>query len=332
MAHNHHHGHDEHGHDHHDHGRHGHDHGGHGHDHSHHGHHHTPASFGYAFAIATLLNFALVIAQVFYGVWANSIALLADAGHNFGDALGLILAWAAHVLARRQPTERHTYGYRSASILAAFINALMMMFATGAIALEAVRRMFEPGEVAGLTVIVVAAGAVVVNGLAAWLLMQGNKEDLNIRSAFAHLAADALVSLAVVVAGIVILMTGWTLIDPIMSLVISAVIVWGTWGLLRESFRLSMDAVPEDIDPANVRAYLERVNGVASVHDLHIWAMSTTETALTSHLVMPGGHPGDAFLAGLCEELEQRFAIRHATFQIELGDASMCALEPAHIV
>src|SRR3954447_20794797 len=216
MAHNHHHNDDDHDHrhdDHHDHGRHDHDHDGHGHGHSHHGHHHAPASFGYAFAIATFLNFALVIAQVVYGVWANSIALLADAGHNFGDALGLILAWAAHVLARRQPTERHTYGYRSASILAALINALMMMFATGAIAVEALRRMFEPGEVAGLTVIVVAAGAVVVNGFAAWLLMQGNKGDLNIRSAFAHLAADALVSLAVVVAGIVILMTGWTLID-----------------------------------------------------------------------------------------------------------------------
>ena len=264
-------------------------------------------------------------------MWANSIALLADAGHNFGDALGLILAWAAHVLAQRQPTERHTYGYRSASILAALINALMMMFATGAIALESVRRLFEPGEVAGLTVIVVAAGAVVVNGLAAWLLM-GGKDDLNIRSAFAHLVADALVSLAVVVAGIIILLTGWTGIDPIMSLVIAAVIVWGTWGLLQESFRLSMDAVPAGIDPGDVRAYLQRVSGVASVHDLHIWAMSTTETALTSHLVMPAGHPGDAFLAKLCNELEQRFTIRHATFQIELGDAGVCSLEPEHVV
>jgi cobalt-zinc-cadmium efflux system protein len=298
-----------------------------------HSHSHAPASFGAAFAAATLLNVALVIAQVVYGFSANSIALLADAGHNAGDVLGLLLAWIAHVLGRRRPTERHTFGYRSASKLAALANTVMLMFATGAIAWEAARRLLEPGEVAGATVIAVAATAVAVNGLSAWLLFKSGREgDLNVRSALVHLLADAAVSFGVVLAGIVIVLTGWPLVDPITSLVISAVIVWTTWGLLRESFRLSMDAVPEEIDPADVRAFLESLTGVESVHDLHIWAMSTTEVALTCHLVMPGGHPGDAFLAQVSHELDDRFAVRHPTLQVEVADAGPCALAPAHVV
>ena len=301
------------------------------HDHGH-AHSHTPTNFGFAFAVATLLNFALVAVQVVYGLSANSIALLADAGHNFGDALGLLLAWGAHVLARRNPTERYTYGLRSASILSALVNAVMLLIATGAIAWEAIRRFSNPGEVAGLTVMVVASAGIVINTVSAWLLMSGRKADLNIHGAFLHLAADAAVSVGVVVAGALILLFGWTWIDPVTSLVISAVIVWGTWGLLWESVQLSMAAVPSAIEPADVRTYLEKLPGVASVHDLHIWAMSTTENALTCHLVLPGGHPGDAFLADLCHDLEHRFRINHPTVQIEVGDAGACVLEPATTV
>lgn len=303
------------------------DHHGHGHPHG-----HQPVDFGFAFAAATVLNFALVFAQVFYGLVANSIALLSDAGHNFGDAIGLLLAWLAYVIGRWHPTERHTYGFRSASILAALSNAVLMLVATGAIAWEAVRRLTEPVQVASLTVIVVAAAGIIVNGLAAWLLMAGRKGDLNVRSAFAHMMADAAVSFGVVVAGVIIWLTGWTLIDPIMSLVIAGVIVWGTWGLLRESLQLSMDAVPPGIEPSLVRRYLEGRPGIASIHDLHIWAMSTTENALTVHLLMPEGHPGDNCLIELCHELEHRFGIQHATFQIELGDADECSLAPERVV
>ena len=284
-----------------------------------------------AFGIATVLNFGLVAVQVVYGLSANSVALLADAGHNFGDALGLLLAWGAHVLARVQPTERFTYGFRSASILSALINAVMLLIATGAIGVEALRRLTEPGEVAGLTVMVVAAAGIVVNGLSAWLLMAGQKGDLNIRGAVAHLTADAAVSVGVVVAGGLILWTGWHWIDPVVSLAVSAVIVWGTWAMLRDAVHLSMDAVPSGIDPTDVRGYLAGLPGVTSVHDLHIWAMSTTENALTAHLVMPRGHPGDAFLAKVCAELHHRFKIQHPTIQIEMGDA-VCALEPADTV
>jgi cobalt-zinc-cadmium efflux system protein len=311
----------------------------HPHDHSHddahahsHAHSHVPADFGGAFAAATLLNFALVVVQVIYGLSAHSIALLADAGHNFGDALALLLAWGAHVLARRLPTERYTYGFRSASILSALINAVMMLVTTGAIAWEAIRRFLDPGEVAGLTVMVVAALGIVVNGVSAWFLMAGRKGDLNVRGAFLHLMADAAVSVGVVLAGAIIYFFGWNWIDPAVSLAVSAVVVWGSWGLLRESLQLTMDAVPAAIEPSEVCGYLETLPGVSSIHDLHIWAMSTTENALTCHLVMPQGHPGDAFIARVSHELEHRFKIRHPTFQIELADAGPCPLEPAHVV
>lgn len=284
------------------------------------------------FAVATALNVGLVAIQVFYGIVAHSVALLADAGHNFGDALGLVIAWAAHVVAKLNPTSRYTYGFRSASILAALLNGVILLVATGAIAWEAIQRFFEPGEVAGLTVMVVAAIGILVNGLSAWLLMVGQKGDLNIRGAFLHMVADAVVSLGVVVAGALILLTGWNWLDPVVSIAISVVIVWGTWGLLREAVDHSLDAVPAEIDPKEVAKFLGELPGVEGIHDLHVWAMSTTETALTCHLVMPKGHPGDEFLQKLCDQVYDKFEIEHPTVQIELADAGACKLAPEHVV
>lgn len=304
----------------------------HGHDHGGPGHSHAPASFGRAFALAAVLNIALIVAQVAYGVMANSVALLADAGHNFGDVVGLLLAWAAHSAAQKRPTERYTYGYRSASILAALANALLLLVATGAIVWEAIGRLFEPGTVAGGTVMIVAAIGIVVNAGSALLLMAGRKDDLNIQGAFLHLMGDAAVSAGVVAAGAVIYFTAWNWLDPAVSIAISVVIVWTTWGLLRDSFRLSLDAVPDSIDPAAVRRYLEGLAGVASLHDLHIWGMGTRETALTVHLVMPGGHPGDAFLLSACKALSERFGIGHATVQIEVSENTVCPLAPNEVV
>jgi len=303
------------------------------HDHSHdHGYSHAPKNFGRTFAMATALNIALVAVQVFYGIVAHSVALLADAGHNFGDVLGLVIAWGAHFLARFNPTARYTYGFRSASILAALLNGVILLVATGAIAWEAVGRFFEPHEVAGMTVMIVAAVGILINGLSAWLLMAGQKSDLNIRGAFLHMMADAAVSFGVVIAGGLILLTGWNWLDPAVSIAISAVIVWGTWSLLREAINHSLDAVPVEIDPKEVASFLTSLPGVASIHDLHIWAMSTTETALTCHLVMPRGHPGDEFLQKLCEQLHDKFEIAHPTVQIELADAGDCKLAPEHVV
>jgi cobalt-zinc-cadmium efflux system protein len=299
----------------------------HGHEHS-----HEPKSFGSVFAIATALNLGLVAVQVFYGLVANSVALLADAGHNFGDALGLIIAWGAHVLAKFNPTARYTYGFRSVSILAALLNGVILLVATGAIAWEAIGRFFEPHDVAGMTVMIVAAIGILINGLSAWLLLAGQKSDLNIRGAFLHMVADAAVSFGVVVAGGLILLTGWNWLDPAMSIAISAVIVWGTWSLLREAIDHSLDAVPVEIDPREVTRFLTGLPGVESIHDLHIWAMSTTETALTCHLVMPKGHPGDEFLQKLCDQLHDKFEIAHPTVQIELADARECKLAPEHVV
>ncbi len=318
-------------HDHDGHGRDGHRHGGHHHGPG--GHSHAPADFGRAFAIAAALNVALVAAQVFYGVLANSVALIADAGHNLGDVLGLLLAWGAHGMARWRPTYRYTYGFRSASILAALFNAIILLVATGAIAWEAVRRLADPGDVGGVTVMIVAAIGIGVNGVSAWLLMAGRKGDLNVRGAFLHLLGDAAISLAVVVAGGVIYLTGWNRLDPVASLVISGLIVWGTWGLLRESVTLSLAAVPDSIDRSRVENYLRALPGVSEVHDLHIWAMSTTETALTVHLVRPGAGLDDRLLHDVCHDLEHRFKIAHATLQIEAGDTEeVCRLAPAHVV
>lgn len=310
-----------------------HDHAGHAHDHgARHAHSHAPRRFGRAFAIAALLNIGLVFVQVLYGVLAHSVALLADASHNFGDVLGLLLAWAAHGAAQRRPTTHYTYGFRSASILAALVNALLLLVATGAIAWEAIQRFSEPGEVAGLTVMIVAGIGIAVNAGSALLLMRGSKGDLNVRGAFLHLVADAGVSAVVVLAGGAILVTGWNWLDPLASIVISAVIVWSTWGLLRDAVRLSLDAVPATIDPAAVRRYLEGLPGVARIHDLHIWAMSTTEIALTAHLVVPGGHPGDPFLLRTAHGLTVQFGIGHATLQLEVSEETACLLAPEEVV
>jgi cobalt-zinc-cadmium efflux system protein len=307
----------------------------HGHEHGHslgHAHVHSPTNFGRAFALTTGLNLALVVVQVAYGLAAGSMALLADAGHNFGDAIGLVLAWVAYTLGRVRSSERFTYGFRSASILAAFANAILLLVATGAITWEAVRRFADPPQVAGTTVMIVAAAGIVINGLSAWILMAGQKDDLNIRGAFLHLVADAAVSVGVVLAGALILATGWNWIDPAVSLVIAVVIVWGTWSLLRESFELSMQAVPKGIVLAEVRTYLEGLPGIADVHHLHVWAMSTTETALTVHLAFAGGHPGDAFLQGVSDDLRRRFNIHHPTIQIEIGEGAACAIEEPGLV
>jgi cobalt-zinc-cadmium efflux system protein len=300
----------------------------HSHPASHTGHAHAPADFGTAFLIGIALNTAFVVIEFVFGVLSNSIALIADAGHNLSDVLGLAVAWIGSVLARRSPSARFTYGLKGAPILAALFNAVLLLVAVGAIAWEAAQRLFAPAPVAELTVVIVAGIGVVINTVTALLFMSGRKGDLNVRGAFLHMAADAAVSAGVVAAALVIMLTGWFWLDPAISLVIVAVIVWGTWGLLRESLALSLAAVPSGIAPDDVRAYLAALPGVTQVHDLHIWAMSTTETAMTAHLVMPQGHPGDAALAGIVHELKHRFGIAHPTLQIELGVAGACALEP----
>jgi cobalt-zinc-cadmium efflux system protein len=303
-----------------------------------HGHNHnhgqSPQDFNTAFAIGVALNVALVGLQAVYGVIGNSMALIADAGHNLGDVFGLLLAWGASAAARKAPTSRYTYGYRSTSILAALANAIVLLIAVGAIALEALQRFASPEPVAATSVMIVAGIGILVNGGTALLFMRGGERDLNIRGAFLHMAADAGISLGVVVSAFLILRTGWLWIDPLVSLIISAIIVKGTWGLLRESFDLALHAVPPGIDPAEVRGHLERLEGVERIHDLHIWAMSTTETALTCHLVMPGGHPGDDFIARASASLHAAFDIDHTTLQIECGDAcnGACALAPSQPV
>jgi len=295
-------------------------------------HHHAPANYGRTFAIATALNIALVAAQVIYGLWANSLALLADAGHNFGDVMGLVLAWAAFAVADWRPSSRFTYRMRAASILSAFANGMILLVATGFIAWEAVHRLFEPQQVATTEVMVVAGIAVVINGISAWLLSGGSKSDLNMRGAFLHMLADAGVSVAVIAAAGGIMLTGWQWLDPAASLLISVVILIGTWRLLRDSLRLTLNAAPRDIDPADVERYLCAQPEVATVHDLHIWAMSTTETALTCHVVTPKGHPGDEFLQRVAHDLRHRFSIGHTTMQIELTDRGQCALQPDNVV
>jgi cobalt-zinc-cadmium efflux system protein len=307
------------GHDHaHSHGQH-HQHHHHGHGHGH-GHSHAPASYGRAFAIGIALNTAFVIIEAGYGMLAGSMALVADAGHNLSDVLSLLIAWGASVMTARPPSARFTYGFKSSSILAALINAALLLVAIGAILIETLRRLVEPAPVQGMTMIVVAGIGVLINTGTALLFMGGRKHDINIRGAFLHMAADALVSVGVVIAGLLILLTGRSWIDPATSLLIVAMIAWSTWGLLKDSVKMGLLAVPDGIDEGEVRDWLAARPGVSAVHDLHIWPMSTTETALTAHLVMPGGHPGDAFLHDIAHELAQRFRIGHPTIQIEAGE------------
>jgi cobalt-zinc-cadmium efflux system protein len=299
---------------------------------SHHDHSHAPQDFTSAFAIGIALNTAFVLIEAAFGYFAHSLALMADAGHNFGDVAGLILAWGAIWLSKRKPSAQYTYGFRSSSILAALFNALILLVAIGGIGWEAIMRLSSPAEVAGNTIMIVAGIGIVINAATALLFASGRKGDLNIRGAYLHMAADALVSAGVVIAGVVISFTHWNWLDPIVSLVISAVILVGTWGLLKDSFKLAIAAVPEGIDPKKVSAHLEMLPGVRDIHDLHIWAMSTTETALTVHLVLPNGHPGDEFLHDVAHELEKTFGIHHVTIQIELGNSVACHLESDHVV
>ncbi len=302
-------------------------------DHAHETRHvHAPAHFGKAFVVGAMLNIGFVVIEVFYGLLSHSVALLADAGHNLGDVLGLLVAWTASVLAKRAPSHRFTYGLRGSSILAALFNAIFLLLVVGAISLEAIQRLGTPAPISGQTMIVVALVGIVVNGVTAWLFASGRKNDLNVRGIFLHMLSDALVSVGVVVAGVMILITGWQWLDPVTSIVINGIIVLGTWGLLRDSVGMSMAAVPAQINPAQVRAFLEGQAEVMGLHDLHIWPMSTTESALTCHLVMPKGHPGDRFLHGLSEELLARFHIHHTTVQIEVDHDIACALAPDDVV
>lgn len=291
----------------------------HGHGHSHGDHF---RSYNLAFAIAVFLNLAFVAIEAVYGVLAGSLALLADAGHNLSDVLGLIMAWVASWLAGQKATERKTYGLKKSTILAALFNALFLIAAVGGIAWEAVRRFSEPAEVAGMTVIVVAGIGVLINGVTMLLFMRGQKGDLNIRGAFLHMAADTAVSLGVVVAGLVIMLTGISWIDPLVSLVIAAVIFFGTWQLLKDSVTLAVDAVPRDIDPQEVYQKLNHLPGVRSVHHLHIWALSTTENALTVHMVKPDASDDDRLIEQATHMLAQDFNIHHVTIQWERAESN----------
>lgn len=295
------------------------------HDHDHHNAH-GPADFGRAFAIGTLLNLGFVLIEGAAGFLTDSVALLADAGHNLSDVLGLLVAWAGMELARRPASKRFTYGLRSSSILAALTNSVLLLVAVGAIAWEAIGRFSDPPAIEGGTVMLVAGLGIVVNLSTALLFARGRKSDINIRGAYIHMAADAAVSAGVVIGGGLILLTGSEWVDPAVSLAIVAVILWSTWGLARESLTMVLQAVPEGIDADAVRNTLASLPGVARVHDLHIWPMSTTEAALTAHLVMPGGHPGDAFLIDLQHRLAHDFRIDHTTVQIELGEGAECRL------
>ena len=280
-----------------------------------------------------ILNSAFVVIEFGYGFVANSTALMADAGHNLSDVLGLLMSWGAMILAKKRTSARFTYGLRGATIWAAMANAMLLLLACGAIGFEAIVRFTEPPAVAGMTVSIVAGVGVLVNGISAWLFMRGAKGDLNIRGAYLHMAADAAISLGVVLAGVLILYTGWNWVDPAISLVIVAVIVAGTWSLLRESMQLSLGAVPAQCDALAIDAFLRRQTGVSAVHDLHIWGLSTRENALTVHLVMPGGHPGDAFIDVVSKELRARFSVHHSTLQIEHGTIEhACSLHDGAVV
>lgn len=294
-----------------------------------HAHDHAPADFGRAFAIGIALNLGFVAVEAGYGLASGSLALVADAGHNASDVLGLLLAWGAVWAAKRRPTAAFTFGWRRSSIMAALINAVALMMAVAVIASEAVRRFGDPRPIATGTVMAVAAAGIAVNGITAWLFARGRKGDLNIRAAFQHMVADAAVSAGVVVAAFAIARTGWLWLDPVVSVAIAALIAVGSWGLLRESARLSLDAVPEGVDCAAIESYLQGLPGVTAVHHLHVWPISTTEVALTVHLDVADNGPHDMLLHRIGDDLEHRFNIAHPTIQIET-DAAACAFGHAH--
>lgn len=289
--------------------------------HDRHGHHHAPKDFGRAFAIGVTLNIVFVVIEATFGFLYGSMALVADAGHNLSDVLALLLAWAASIAAKRPPSARYTYGFKSSTILAALGNALLLAFAIGAILFETSHRLLEPIEPEGVVMMIVAGIGVIINAATAMLFIRG-QEDINIKGAYLHMAADALVSLGVVVAGLAIFLTGFWWIDPLVSFAIVAMIAWGTWGLAKDSLAMGLLAVPPNIDESAVRAHLANLEGVDAVHDLHIWPMSTTETALTAHLVMPGVDCTDTFLHEVSDALAGRFGINHSTIQIERGTVS----------
>jgi len=296
---------------------------------SHH-HHHAPPDYTRAFAIGVCLNLIFVVVEVVYGVVSDSLALLTDAGHNLSDVLGLLLAWGAAALARRRPSARRTYGFSRATILASLFSGLLLMGAVGAIGWEAFHRLMDPPAPAGRIIMIVAAIGVVINTATALFFISGKDEDLNIRGAFLHMAADAAVSLGVVVSGLLIWLYGLNWVDPLISLVIAAVILMSTWGLLRDSLNLAVDAVPRNVDPLEVRDFLASLPGVRELHDLHIWAMSTTDTALTAHLVMDPMPDTDEFLHEASEQLESRFGIHHPTIQIERLDSTVVCHQSVH--
>lgn len=295
-----------------------------------HHHHHGPPDYNRAFAAGVILNVGFVIVEAVFGVLSDSLALLTDAGHNLSDVLGLLLAWGAAALAKKRPSPRRTYGYSRATIMASVFSGLLLMGAVGAIGWEAANRLMEPTEPKGMTIMIVAGIGVLINTATALFFVSGKDHDLNIRGAFLHMAADALVSLGVVVSGALILFYGMNWIDPFISLVIAAVIFISTWGLLRDSLNLAVDAVPRNVDPEAVRDYLTGLPGVRALHDLHIWPMSTTDTALTAHLVMDVFPDGDHFLNDVAEVLEHRFEIKHPTIQMERYDSDVVCHQAMH--
>jgi cobalt-zinc-cadmium efflux system protein len=308
-------------HNHHDHGHAHQDQHGHAH------HHHHPNDFGRAFAIGIALNLVFVVVEAGYGLQANSMALLADAGHNLADVLSLATAWAAAILSKRPPTRRFSYGFRASSILAALANSVILLIAVSVIAYHAIIRLIIPDLVAGETVTIVAGIGILVNAITAWMFARGRRSDINVRGAYLHMVADAVVSAGVVAAGLAISATGWLWVDPVVSLVVSGLIFLAGADLLRDSVTMALAGVPRGIDPEKVEAHLAGLPGVERIHDLHIWPMSTTEFALTAHLVMPGGFPGDPFLAGCAETIAHHFGITHSTIQIETGGD--CQYQPA---
>jgi len=287
------------------------------HTHSDHQHDYRPKSFEKAFIIGIALNASFIVIEGIYGILANSMSLLADAAHNLTDVLGLIVAFIASILVKRSPSPRFSYGLRGTSIIAGLFNGLFLIVVVGAVSFESVQRLLKPEPTQSLTVIIVAAIGIIINGISALMFASGQKNDINIKGAFLHLVADALVSLGVVITALATLYTGWIWLDPAVSLTINTIIIWSSWGLLKQAFKMSIQAVPENINLSDVKSFIQMQSGVSSLHDLHIWSMSTTEIACTCHLIMKDGYPGDAFIHKLSDDLEHHFSINHTTIQIE---------------